>query len=140
MAILVSACLMGKNCKYNGGNNRNFEVIKFLKDKDIIEICPEILAGLEIPRPCAEIVNDKIMTETGENVTSQYKNAVKAALDIIKNKNIESAILQSRSPTCGVNRIYDGTFNGKLIKGSGLFARALIAKSVKVIDAEDLNK
>jgi len=137
MKILVSACVMGCNCKYNGGNNRNEEVIAYCRDKEVVQICPELLANIGTPRPCAEIVDGVIMDEQGKNVDSVYKNAVELALSQIEKENIDLAILQSRSPTCGVNQIYDGTFSGNLIEGHGIFAKELIKRGYKVMDIED---
>lgn len=136
MKILVSACILGENCKYNGKNNRNQLAISFLKDKEIIPICPEILAGMKTPRPCAEIVNGIVMDENGNDVHSEYIHAVEVALSQIENVDIDLAVLQSRSPTCGVNQIYDGSFSGNLTSGMGLFAQALIQKGYNVIDVE----
>lgn len=137
MKVLVSACAIGCNCKYNGKNNRNEFVIEYLRDKEIISICPEMLADMPTPRPCAEIVNGAVMDANGNNVDSDYRNAVAIALEKIKDERIDLAVLQSRSPTCGVNKIYDGTFTGKLISGQGLFAKALIDKGYNVKDTED---
>ena len=130
MKVLVSACIMGTNCKYNGKNNKNLAVINFLKDKEVISICPEVLAGMKIPRPCAEIVNGIVVDE--------YNKAVSMALSKIQNEDIDLVILQSRSPTCGVNQIYDGSFTGKLISGMGFFAKALKQRGYNVIDVEEV--
>ena len=138
MKVLVSACIMGSNCKYNGKNNVNIRAINFLKDKEVISICPEVLAGMKIPRPCAEIVNGRVVDETGNDVSLEYDKAVSIALSKIKNENIDLVILQSRSPTCGVNQIYDGSFTGKLIGGMGLFAKELKQRGYKVIDVEEI--
>lgn len=137
MKILVSSCVMGKNCKYNGGNNYNSRVMEFLKDKEVIEICPELLADLPIPRPSAELVDGVVMSIDGENVDNEYRHAVELAMREIGNVDIDLVILQSRSPTCGVNQVYDGSFTGRLIKGQGLFAQALLKAGYKVVDAED---
>ena len=139
MNVLVSACVLGCNCKYNGRNNRNEAVIEYLKGKEVLSICPEMLANMPIPRPCAEIVDEVVMDDKGNNVDSDYRKAVALALEKIEGEKIDLAILQSRSPTCGVNNIYDGTFTGKLISGQGLFAKALITKGYPVKDAEDFN-
>ncbi len=138
MKVLVSACIIGCNCKYNGGNNLNPRVAEFLKGKEIIEICPEILGGMSIPRASSEIVNGCVTECNGRVVHKEYEQGIKVALEKIKDENVDLAILQSRSPTCGVNQIYDGSFSGKLIKGRGLFAEALIHKGYKVIDSEDV--
>ena len=137
MKVLVSACIVGRNCKYNGGNNYNLKVVEFLRDKEVIEICPEMLAGMEIPRVSAEIVNGRVTDQDGNDVHEEFLRAVNLAMDRIDGEDIGLAILQSRSPTCGVNRIYDGRFSGRLIRGQGVFARALIEKGYEVVDSED---
>lgn len=137
MKVLVSSCVMGKNCKYNGGNNYNPKVMEFLKDKDVIEICPELLANLPIPRPSAELVDGVVMSINGENVDKEYRHAVEISMKEIEHMDIDLVILQSRSPTCGVNQVYDGSFTGKLVKGQGLFAQALIKAGYKIVDSED---
>ncbi|MBV7275646.1 DUF523 domain-containing protein [Clostridium sp. PL3] len=138
MKVLVSSCVMGCNCKYNGGNSLNSRVVDFLKDKEVIKICPEMLVGMSIPRASAEIVNGCVTEVNGKNVDKEYRKGVELALEKIKNEDIDLVILQSRSPTCGVNRIYDGSFTGKLIEGQGLFAKALINAGYRVIDSEDV--
>lgn len=137
MKVLVSSCVLGKNCKYNGKNNFNSRVIEFLKDKEIVEICPELLAGLPTPRPSAELVNGIVMSIDGKNVDKQYRLGIDLALKEIQNMDIDLVILQSRSPTCGVKQIYDGSFTGQLIEGQGLFAQALILAGYKVMDADE---
>ncbi|ENK0556741.1 DUF523 domain-containing protein [Clostridium botulinum] len=138
MKVLVSSCVMGCNCKYNGGNNLNSRVVDFLRDKEVIEICAEMLASMSIPRASAEIVDGCVTESNGKNVDKKYRKGVELALEKIKGEDIDLVILQSRSPTCGVNRIYDGSFTGKLIEGQGLFARALVYAGYKVIDSEDV--
>lgn len=137
MKVLVSSCILGKNCKYNGKNNFNPKVIEFLNGKEVIEICPELLAKMPIPRPSAEIVNGIVMDINGNNMDTAYHAATQLALKEIEGIEFDMVILQSRSPTCGVNQIYDGNFTGKLIKGKGLFAEALIKAGYIVMDAED---
>lgn len=137
MKVLVSSCIMGIKCKYNGKNNENQKIIEYLKDKEVIEVCPEILAGMKTPRPCAEIVKGVVIDENGNNVDEEYRRAVKAALAVIEKEDIDLVILQSRSPTCGVNQIYDGSFSGKLVAGMGLFAKELKQRGYTIIDAED---
>lgn len=140
MKVLVSACTIGCDCKYNGKNNRNEAVIEYLRDKEVISICPEALGNMGTPRPCAEIVDGVVMDEHGKNVDAEFRNAVALALEKIKDEEFDLVILQSRSPTCGVNRIYDGTFSEKLIPGRGLFAQALVQRGYTVVDAEDVSK
>ena len=136
--ILVSACLLGENCKYNGGNNFAPAVVEFLKGREVLTICPEMMAGMGCPRTPIEIVDGVLMDRDGNNVDEAMRKAVAQAMERIRKENIQCAILQSRSPTCGVNQVYDGTFSGKLIAGSGIFAQALKDAGYQVLDAEDI--
>lgn len=138
MNILISACLMGQNCKYNGQNNYNQTVMDFIKNHSIFPICPELLGGLGCPRDCVEIVYGAFMTKNGRNVTEEFQKGVYIAMEKIKEKNIDLAILQSRSPTCGVRQIYDGTFQGILKQGEGLFAKKLREAGITVKDCEEI--
>ena len=138
MKILVSACLLGKNCKYNGGNNYNAAVVEFVKDKEVLAICPEMMAGMGCPRTPIEIVDGVLMDREGNNVDASMRKAVAQAMEMVRKEDIRCAVLQSRSPTCGVNQIYDGSFSGKLIPGSGVLAQALKDAGYQVIDAEDI--
>ena len=140
MKILVSACLLGENCKYNGGNNYNPAVAEFVKDKEVLPICPEMMAGMGCPRTPIEIVDGVLMDRNGNNVDASMRKAVAQAMEMIRKEDIQCAVLQSRSPTCGVNQVYDGSFSGKLIEGSGVLAQALKADGYQVIDAEDVEK
>lgn len=135
MKILVSACLLGKNCKYNGGNNYNEDVVLYLRGHEAIPVCPELAGGLSVPRSPCEIVDGVVMNADGENVDAAFRAGAAACVDLAKKEKIDLAILQSRSPSCGVNRIYDGTFSGKKIDGSGVFASALRENGFKVMDA-----
>ena len=138
MRVLVSACLLGKNCKYNGGNNRCPRVESFVADKQVVEICPEMMAGLGTPRTPIEIVNGVLVDKNGRNVDAALRDAAARALELAEKEQIDLAILQSRSPTCGVNQVYDGTFSGRLIPGQGVFARMLMDAGFTVRDAEDI--
>lgn len=137
MKVLVSACLLGENCKYSGGNNFNQRVVDFVKDKEIIPICPEVMGGLDTPRNPAEIVNGVVMTNAGENVDAQFHAGVQKVLELIEDEDIEFAILQARSPSCGTRQIYDGTFSKSLIDGQGLLAKALCQKGIRLIDSSE---
>ena len=138
MRIVVSACLLGENCKYNGGNNRNERVLRYVEGYEVIPVCPEMLGGLSCPRKPVEWVGERVLTRDGDDCTEAFRLGVQRAMDIIADKHIELAILQSRSPTCGVNQIYDGTFTGTRIQGSGVLAQALKDAGYRCIDAEDL--
>ncbi|MBR4972205.1 MAG: DUF523 domain-containing protein [Oscillospiraceae bacterium] len=138
--IIVSACLLGENCKYSGGNNYDANVVKFVKDKDVIRVCPETLAGLGIPRAPMEIVDGVLRNEDGTCVDQPVRQAVAKILGQIKDEDIECAILQSRSPTCGVRQVYDGSFSRKLIDGSGVLAQALKDAGYRVIDRAEVEE
>lgn len=138
MKILISACLLGENCKYNGGNNYSAKAAEFVKGHEVIAVCPERLAGMPAPRPNSEIVNGEIINREGRSVDADYRRGALMALEIARREQQDLVVLQSRSPTCGVNQIYDGTFSGRKIPGHGVFAEALISEGFRVIDAEDL--
>lgn len=140
MKVLVSACLLGENCKYNGGNNHSQKLEKYLEGHEVISICPEVLAGMGVPRPSVEIVNGHVEDKDGNNYDEKFKVGINKALNLIQDDDIELVILQSRSPTCGIKHIYDGTFSGKLIDGSGKFARELVKRGYQVIDVDDIYK
>lgn len=138
MKILVSACLLGKNCKYNGGNNLNQGVLEFIEGHEVIGVCPEQLGGLSTPRLPAEIVDGVVTNKEGVSVDAQFRKGAQTALAVALENKVDLAILQSRSPSCGVKEIYDGSFSGKKIKGQGVFAKLLSARGIKVLDAEDV--
>ena len=136
--ILVSACVLGRNCKYSGGNNYSARAEKFLKGHEVVEACPELMAGLGVPRTPIEIVNGVLMDKNGNNVDAPLRAAAAKAAEKAVKQGVDCAILQSRSPTCGVNRVYDGSFSGRLVPGMGVFAQALADAGVRVIDVEDI--
>lgn len=138
MKIAVSACLLGENCKYNGGNNYSEKLIEYIKGHEVISICPEVLGGLSTPRETAEIVNGIVSNKDGTSVDKEFRKGAEIALEIIKEQQVDLVILQSRSPSCGVNTIYDGSFSGKIIPGQGVFANILQENGIKIIDVADL--
>lgn len=138
MKIAVSSCLLGVNCKYNGGNNYSEKVSNFVENHEVISVCPEVLGGLPIPRESAEIVNGEVSLKDGTSVDKAFRYGAEKAMRIIKDNKVDLAILQSRSPSCGVNTIYDGSFSGKLIPGQGVFVELLKHNGIKVVDVEDL--
>lgn len=137
MKIVVSACLLGENCKYNGGNNFSPAVEEFVRGREVIAVCPECLAGLGVPREPIEIVDGKVQHRDGSSVDEALRRAVGEILAQLEGEEIECVILKSRSPTCGVKQVYDGTFSGTLVDGMGILAAALAEKGYKVIDCED---
>lgn len=138
MKILVSACLIGENCKYNGKNNLNHKLIEFLKDHEVVPVCPEVLGGLPIPRIPCEIKNGIVVNKEGKSCDKEFRQGAKIAYDMAIKENIDLAILQSRSPSCGIKNIYSGDFNHTLVNDSGVFAKMLIENGIKVMDIEDL--
>ena len=139
MKIMVSACLLGENCKYNGGNNRNEALLEMLAGHEIIPVCPEVAGGLPVPRVPVELVNGRAVNRNGEDVDEAFRKGAEKTLAIVARENPDLIILQSRSPSCGVSEIYDGTFTGRKIPGHGLFAGLAIRAGYKVMDVEDLH-
>lgn len=131
--ILVSACLLGTNCKYSGGNNYSEEVIKFLSNYEIIPVCPEQLGGLPTPRPASEIIGDKVINNQGNDVTQEYTKGAEETLKIAKLLGVKKALLKAKSPSCGNGKIYDGTFSGTLIDGDGITTKLLKENNIEVI-------
>ena len=138
MKIMVSACLLGENCKYNGGNNLSEKVMNYVKGYEVIPVCPEVLGGLSTPRLSSEIVNGVVTASDGRSVDMEFRKGAQMGLDLAKENEVDLVILQSRSPSCGVKQIYDGTFSGNKIAGQGIFAQLLIENGYKIIDVEDL--
>lgn len=148
MMILVSSCLCGEKCKYNGGDNKNEAVMTLCEREPHIKVCPEVLGGLSTPRVPAEIIggsaqdvlqgNAKIYTKTGMDVTAAFLKGAERVVSLLEHYPIEKAILKAKSPSCGKGKIYDGHFKGCLIEGNGVTAQALMNKGIKVITEEEL--
>jgi uncharacterized protein YbbK (DUF523 family) len=138
--VLVSACLVGENCKYNGGNNKNDKIIEFLKDKEVILVCPEVMGGLSTPRFKSEISGDKVINEYGDDVSEYFANGAKIALSKAIENNVTLAILKEKSPSCGVKKVYNGQFNGTLVKGSGVFSSLIGQLGIKILTEEDFKE
>jgi len=137
MKIAVSACLLGKNCKYNGGNNFSPSLARFLEGHEVIPVCPEVLV-FPVPRLKIERRGDRVIREDGEDVTELCLSGVSRCVALLREARADLVILKSRSPTCGVRQIYDGTFSGRLISGAGLLAEALLREGFRVKDVEEL--
>lgn len=139
--ILVSACLYGFCCKYDGGNNA-------LKDKlfqqlkcsgRLVPVCPEELGGLSTPRIPSEISGDKVINREGADVTEQFELGAEKALEIARKNGVRVAILKQGSPSCGCKKIYDGTFTGTKITGEGVTARKLVENGIPVFDETEVS-
>lgn len=140
---IVSKCLLGYNCKYNGGNNASRQVIDFCKEHTCIPVCPESAGGLPCPRPPAERIGEKIVDREGQDVTEQFVKGAELCLDHCikeskrRGEDIQGAILKANSPSCGFGNIYDGTFTGTLTEGHGVFAKRLADLDIKVITEKE---
>ena len=142
--ILVSACLLGNKVRYNGTDLlQDTSAFKTLqKNHDLVPLCPEVAGGLPTPRPPAEIQSGnavsvfegkgRVIANSGENVTKEFVSGAEQALEVCKKQNIQYAILTESSPSCGRNKVYDGSFNGKKIPGMGLTAYLLEKNGIKV--------
>lgn len=138
MNILVSACLLGIKCRYDGGTTMNDDVLKLAKQHTLIPVCPEQLGGLSTPRVPAERMGNKVITKAGNDVTEAFKYGAEATLQIAKIGQCEFAILKERSPSCGNCKIYDGTFSDNLIPGKGLCAELLEDSGIKVYGESEI--
>ncbi len=136
--VLVSACLLGKPCRYDGKGKPCEAVINFLEGREYFEICPEQMGGLTTPRNPAEIMGDRIVSNAGVDVTFEYNKGAEMSLEIAKRENVDLCILKSRSPSCGTGEIYDGTFSGKIISGNGCTSRLLSENGFVVISEEGI--
>ena len=136
--IAVSACLLGENCKYSGGNNLCPELVDALSGHEVIPVCPEVLGGLPTPRAPAEIVHGEVRTQAGACVDAAFRLGAKRALDHIEAAGgCDLAVLQPRSPSCGASEVYDGTFSGRLVPGSGVFVRLLRQHGLHVMQPDE---
>lgn len=148
--ILISACLIGLNCKYNGKNNYHKVFQELTCKNKVLPFCPEQAGGLATPRPPAEILykdgfavikgKSKVVTIDGKNVTDKFILGAKETYKVVNLLNIKTAILKSNSPSCGSRYIYDGSFSNKLRRGFGVTAAYLSSKGVQLIDSEEYIK
>lgn len=123
---------MGNNCKYNGKNNRDLELLEYLRDKEIIPVCPEAMGGLPIPREPVEWLKGRAICKSGGDVTAEFAKGAELAAEVVAKLQPDQIILQPRSPSCGANYIYDGTFTKHLIHGHGDFAGRVLNMGYKV--------
>ena len=138
--IAVSRCLIGENCTYAGKNNLCKE-IKELYDQGLaLPLCPEVLGGLPIPRTPCEVTGEKVIDQKGIDRTKEYTQGAKIALDKCFEKNIKIAVLKAKSPSCGKNHIYDGTFSHQLVEGDGIFVQMLKEKGIAVYSENEVTE
>ena len=132
--ILVSACLAGMKCRYDGNDTFKQDIFDLVLKGEAIPVCPETMGGLAVPREPAERVGDKVISINGRDVTSEFKKGAEKTLEIALINKIELAILKSKSPSCGVGKIYDGSFTSELVEGNGMTTELLIKNGIKVIN------
>lgn len=140
MKILVSACLLGEKCKYNGESNKNDDVIRLSEKHALIPVCPEKLAGLSIPREPCEIIDKNVFNKIGEDVTEEFYDGAEKTLYVAEESGCQVAVMKERSPSCGFGKIYDGTFSGRLIDGNGITSDLLYKNGITVIGETQLEK
>ncbi len=141
--ILISSCLVGENVKYDGGNNditADTFIQKLLNEDMLIPLCPEVAGGLETPRVPVEIVNKKAINQEGEDKTLFFERGAQRALELCKEFDIKYAILKFRSPSCGSELIYDGTFTHTLVTGDGFCSKLLKENGIEVFSEKNMEK
>ena len=145
--VLISACLLGKNCRYNGGHSQLNELNKL--DVEWIPVCPEESGGLGTPRPSAEMQENaetilngkgKVLTNKGKNVTQEFIRGAEQSLQLGLGVGVKTAILKSKSPSCGIGKIYDGSFTKILKTGDGIFAHLCHENDIKCISSDNINQ
>lgn len=137
MNILVSACLLGVNCRYNGSGVLDEEIAELRKVHHLIPVCPEVFGGLSTPRPPVEIIDNEVVTEDGQNKTEAFRKGAKELLNLAKLFDCQVAILKKNSPSCGFGTVYDGSFTHTLVPGNGVAAATLHAHGIRVLNEEN---
>ncbi|MBR2811332.1 MAG: DUF523 domain-containing protein [Solobacterium sp.] len=130
--IVLSACLAGKDVKYNGGNNVREDLKRLYEHGQAVLVCPEVMGGLPIPRHCAEIQGDKVINDIGEDVTDAFVKGAELAMETCRKNGCQMAVLKAKSPSCGKGVIYDGTFTHTETEGDGIFVRFLRKEGIPV--------
>lgn len=138
--IAASRCLIGENCTYAGKNNLCKEIKELYHQGLVLPLCPEVLGGLPIPRTPCEISGEKVIDQKGIDRTSEYTTGAKIALEKCLEKNIKIAVLKARSPSCGKDFIYDGTFSHQLVEGNGIFAQMLKEHGIQVYSENEIEE
>lgn len=131
--IAVSACLLGTNCKYSGGNNKNEAVLRLAERFTLVPVCPETYAGLPIPREPSEIRGGRVYSKSGKDLTGEFTAGAEKALQKALENGCRTAVLKERSPSCGCGMIYDGTFTGRLTPGNGVAAALFLQHGIRVL-------
>lgn len=140
MKCLISSCLYGFNCRYNGSDARLKNMDELKEKIEFVPVCPEVFGRLGTPRESVEIVNGVCLTESGEDVTSAYIEGAHMTLDLAIGNDCKIALFKSKSPSCGKGCIYDGTFTSKLIEGNGICTQLLLDNGIKVFSDEEIDE
>lgn len=135
---IVSACLVGVACRYDGKSKPNLQVIALMQQGRVIPVCPEQLGGLSTPRAPAEKQGERVVTKEGQDVTAQFRRGAEEVVRLAKLAGCRKAILKARSPSCGRGRIYDGSFTGRLVEGDGVCAALCMENGIEVLTEEEL--
>lgn len=138
--LLISACLLGLACRYDGREGKATKIEQLREKYNLIPVCPEIYGGLPTPRTPSERVGDKVLMRDGADVSENYLRGAMAAYKLCEQFNCTKALLKERSPSCGSGEIYDGTFSGKLVTGDGVAAEYLKKRGVTVFGESDVDK
>ena len=131
--LLISACLLGENCKYSGGNNYCAAVEQLRERYELIPVCPERDGGLPTPRVPSERLGDRVVNKIGEDVTAQFRRGAELALQAALENRCRIALLKERSPSCGCGAVYDGSFTGTVVKGDGVTAQLLQQHNISIL-------
>lgn len=137
--VLISACLLGLACRYDGGW-RDYDLKNLSEKYNLIPVCPEIYGGLPTPRVPSEIVGDKVINRDGVDVTAQYEKGAREALHLAKQFNVKFAVMKAKSPSCGKNFVYDGTFSRTLVEKDGVTVQLLRANGIEVFTENEIDK
>ncbi len=142
--LLVSSCLAGVRCRYNNTDFKIKEIEELVLAGKAIPVCPELIGGLETPRPCCEIIalngKQSVVSDSGEDLTSFFEDGAAKTLEIARILKVDIVILKSNSPSCGYGKIYDGTFQGKLIEGNGVAAELLSKNHIKIYNENNFRE
>ena len=140
MNILVSACLLGMCCRYDGRSRPDPNVLALIKTHDLIPVCPEQAGGLKTPRPPAEIKNGRVITSEGEDVTENYRKGAEVAQKLAELYDCRIAVMKERSPSCSPDLVYDGSFTKTLVPGPGVTAALLKENGITVLGESEIKK
>lgn len=138
--VLISACLYGEKCRYDGGDNLISRLDEIKKVCNLFPVCPEVIGGLETPRNPAEIVCEKVVSNAGKDVTNEYRKGAETALETALENDCKIALMKAKSPSCGSGKIYDGTFTRTLTSGDGITVRLLKENGIKVFDETQIKE